>query len=522
VCWNQSENTVATVSNSRLEWQTAPVVPLGDLPIESLPFPAAMVDRQGAIVAENPEWSSRYPTSQPGGLFQDWCAEIHAGAPDLAAALVDAVRQAIADRHRFVQEYGERGRYLVTISPCLAGALVLHQDLRPGETDGQQAQSQRMEIVGRLVGGVAHDFANLITLVEGYGDILLNRIGEKDPLRPELEEIRKAARHGARLTAQLLGFTRGQNTEPVEMDLNALIGDMERMLRPIIGEHVKLRTELAAGLRKVVVDRGQMEQVLVNLILNARDAMPGGGSIRIGTSNCEIGEEAARRHGVAVGPAITLSVADSGCGIGPEDAARVFEPFFTTKQQGKGTGLGLSTVRDIVRGSGGDVWVRSEPGLGAVFTICLPAVRQTAADGTRTAVANPAQPGHETVLLVEDEESVRRLLVHLLKKRGYEVVEASSGEEGLRIFKQRGTEIHLVLTDVVMPGMSGPSMAEKLREVRPDTPIVFMSGYTDDVLARTGVLAAGMSFLQKPLRPDVLAAKLREALDSPSRPFNPR
>lgn len=508
---------MATASNSRIRWQQ-----FEELPLDALPFPAAIVNRQTNFVSANPEWTATFADCLPGQPFQHWCSLIHPVAPDLAAALRKGTERVIADGERFTQAHGDGGRFLITVSPCRAGVLVLHQDLHPLENGRDLAQAQRMETVGRLMGGVVHDFANVLTLIYGYGDILINRIGAKDPLRSELEEILKAARHGASLTAQLLDFARGQNVESVELDLNALVMDMQRMLHPIIGEQVKLETQLAAGLRKIVADGGHMEQVVVNLILNARDAMPTGGAIRIRTANWEITPTLARLHCVAPGPAIILSVSDTGCGIDPADLARIFEPFFTTKEKGKGTGLGLSTVRDIVRANGGDIWVRSVPAEGADFTLCLPAVGQPARNGAGLVTAMLPEPGHETVLLVEDEDSVRRLFTHLLRSRGYQVLEASNSEDALCIFQQHSADIRLVLTDVIMPGISGPALAEKLREMQPELRIIFMSGYTSDVLSRTGGLAPGMTFLQKPLRPDVLTAKVREALDSPSRPFNPR
>jgi CheY-like chemotaxis protein len=371
-----------------------------------------------------------------------------------------------------------------------------------------------METVGRLVGGVAHDFANLLTLIAGYSDILLNRLHPADPIRPELDEIRKAANRGARLTAQLLGFTRGQSVEPQPLNLNTVVGELQRMLGLVIGEHVKLDTELSPDLSMVVADPGQMEQVIMNLILNARDAMPEGGRIRIVTSNCEIGEAVAREHGLRAGDCVTLSISDSGHGIDPEAMAHIFEPFFTTKDKGKGTGLGLSTVYRIIKETGGDVWAHSAPGQGATFTICLPVASHAKDSNTSVAPPRVQTSGSETLLLVEDEDGVRRLLTHVLHKRGYKVIEACDGQEALRIFERRAEEIQLVLTDMVMPQMGGRQLGERLRELAPALKIIYMSGYTDDVLVRTGALGPGMSFLQKPLRPETLAAKVRETLDA--------
>ncbi|HUK15781.1 MAG TPA: ATP-binding protein [Bryobacteraceae bacterium] len=382
------------------------------------------------------------------------------------------------------------------------------------------SQSQRLETVGRLTSGVAHDFANLLTLIAGYSELMLDRIGEKDALRQHLEEISNAASRGARLTSQLLGFTRGRTGEPQALDLNEMATESLRLLGPVIGEHMRIETLLAAGSGKILADRSQLEQVLMNLVLNARDAMPRGGTIRIETALAEWPEEEAQRHNVEPGPKVLLAVSDTGHGMDEQTLARAFDPFFTTKEHGKGTGLGLNTVKTIVRQNGGDVWARSVPGEGSTFTICLPRAAQTpGAAGSGDGLHAPGSGG-ETVLLVEDEDPVRKLIGHVLRRRGYQVIEAASAEDALRIFGERGAEIQLVLTDMVMPGKSGRELAEALCEKRPDIRLIFMSGYTDDVLQRTGALRPGMSFLQKPLRPETLAARVREALDSPVRPFN--
>ncbi len=493
------------------------------IPLDLLPFPAALVDSAAIIVATNPLWSTTHPVLSPGQAAFLWCDQVHAAAPVLRDELREGIRQVLrGERSLVVQTCSvDEKPYRIAVSPCPPGALMVRQDLDPALAGDGDFQARRMETVGRLVGGVAHDFANLLTLIAGYSDILLNRIGDQDPLRPEIDEIRKAANRGARLTGQLLGFTRGRTGEPRPLDLNVLIVDMQSMLRPIIGEHVDLQTSLSPGLANVMADPGQMEQVIMNLILNARDAMPTGGQIHIESANSDLAEATAGIHGLPAGKYILLSISDTGHGMDSETAGRVFQPFFTTKDHDKGTGLGLSTAMGIVKRCGGDIWVRTAPGQGASFTVCLPQA-QTPLSAAPAADPRIDVAGCETVLLVEDEENVRRLLNHVLQKRGYQVLEASDGMEALRIFEERAEEIHLVITDMVMPRMNGRELGERLLQVRADTRIIYMSGYTDDVLMRTGAIGPGISFLQKPLRPDVLAAKVREALDSPPRPFNPR
>jgi two-component system, cell cycle sensor histidine kinase and response regulator CckA len=402
---------------------------------------------------------------------------------------------------------------MVTISDDPAGSD------RPKRAERQR---ERLEAIGRLASGVAHDFANLVTLISGYSEMVLQRMHPHDAWRAELEEIRKAADRGARLTTQLLGFTRSDSVRPQLLDLNQVIYDMERMLRHIIGENIELRTECSPDLGMVAADPGQIEQVIVNLILNARDAMPAGGSIEIMTRPADDAEaETVERHGVRTGPCVFLIVSDTGHGIAPEAMDHVFKPFFTTKERGSGTGLGLSTVHNIVRQSGGAVWVTSTPGKGATFTVCLP--RAEAAIGPAPAPgAAKSYTGDETILLVEDDASVRQLLARVLRDRGYAVLEACHSADAIAIFEKCGPKIHLLLTDLVMPGMSGLELTNRLRGMRPQLKILCMSGYTEEVLVHNGSLNPGMPFLRKPLRPDALAAGVREALDSPTLPFDPR
>ncbi|MGA7239692.1 MAG: ATP-binding protein [Bryobacteraceae bacterium] len=379
----------------------------------------------------------------------------------------------------------------------------------------------RLETVGRLASGIAHDFANILTLISGYTEILLTRAEAADAGRFELEEIRRASNRGATLIAQLLQFTRDETAKPKPIALNALVTDMERMLRPIIGETIAVRLNLAPGRCQVLADPIEIDQVVMNLLLNARDAMPGGGTIVIETLEGVLDEAAASVLEMAAGPFTTLRIADTGQGIDAAAMPHLFDPFFTTKPLGKGAGLGLSTVRQIVRRRGGAVWASSEPGAGAIFHVCLPRVYDAGGIVENKPDRRSSARGVETILIVEDEENVRRLLSQVLRMRGYQVLEAADGEQALALFHEDGAGIQLVLTDVIMPQMGGSELAARLLALRPDLPLVFMSGYPDAQFSGIDPRSAGRRFLRKPLTPDALASAVREALDSPPRPFNP-
>jgi PAS domain S-box-containing protein len=377
----------------------------------------------------------------------------------------------------------------------------------------QLRQSQKMEAIGRLAGGIAHDFNNLLTIIGGYSALSFLELKEEDPLKGNIRAVQKATERAANLTRQLLAFSRRQAMEMKVLDLNATLKDMDKMLRRVIGEDINLVTHLEEGLGRTKTDPGQMEQVIMNLAVNARDAMPDGGRLTIETANVELDEAYTRGHvGVKPGRYLMLSVSDTGVGMTREVKERVFEPFFTTKETGKGTGLGLSTVYGIVKQSGGNIWVYSEPGKGTAFKIYLPRVDEPIKISKEKLVKDLPR-GSETVLVVEDEEEVRKLAAQILRRQGYKVLEAPQGGDALLICERHPNPIHLMLTDVVMPGMSGHQLAKRLKSLQPDMKVLYMSGYTDNAIFQHGVLGEGVSYIQKPFTVDALTKRVREVLD---------
>jgi signal transduction histidine kinase len=386
---------------------------------------------------------------------------------------------------------------------------------REHEKGEQLRQAQKMEAVGRLAGGVAHDFNNLLTAINGYSDLTLRSLEPKNPLRPRIEEIKKAGERAASLTRQLLAFSRKQMLQPRVLYLNTIIVEVDKMLRRLIGEDVMLETRLDPGLGQVKADPGQIEQILMNLVVNSRDPLPVGGHITIGTRNRYL--DRTRINGQEVvkpGHYVVLSVSDDGCGMDSQTQKKIFEPFFTTKEFGKGTGLGLSTVYGIVKQSEGSIWVYSELGKGTTFNIYLPRVDDVTAHEEIAEMKQPVAAGRETVLLVEDEPMVRALAREVLEQYGYTVISAADGQEGLDICKGFAGRIDLIITDVVMPRLSGRELAESVASVRPDARILYMSGFTDDAIVRHGMLDEDFPFIQKPFSPELLASKTRELLDS--------
>jgi two-component system cell cycle sensor histidine kinase/response regulator CckA len=382
----------------------------------------------------------------------------------------------------------------------------------------QLRQSQKMEAVGRLAGGIAHDFNNLLTTILGYAELAVGRLKPEDPSRLELSEIDKAAQRAGDLTRQLLAFSRKQVLELRVIDLNQVVSDTEKMLRRLIGEDIDLVVSLKQRLVSVRADAGQIGQVLLNLAVNSRDAMPNGGKLTIETSVVELDESYSTFHfDVPPGRYVLLAVSDTGTGMDAKTLSHVFEPFFTTKEAGKGTGLGLSAVYGVVKQSGGHVSVYSEPGVGTTFKVYLPRVEDAPEKNRAPAVHAALVGGTETILVVEDEEAVRRLTCRSLEAQGYEVLPAASASEALLLLEKHAGEIHLLITDVVMPDVSGRELARSAAPLRPLMKVLFMSGYTDNVIVHHGVLDAGTAFLQKPFTPRSLAQKVREVLDAEKR-----
>ncbi len=446
---------------------------------------------------------------------------VQVGASDLAASFRRALagERVTAQRRRIARAGGgERtleGHYAPVLDAAgtIGGAFCVLRDVsEQQQLEEQLLQAQKIEAVGQLAGGVAHDFNNLLTVILGYCDLAELRVEEAAGIRGDLGEIRRAAARAASLTRQLLAFSRKQVLQPEVVSPNDEVRELEQMLRRLLGENIELSTMLSPDTGRVLVDRNQLHQVVVNLLVNARDAMPNGGKLLIETRNAELDEHYARMHaGAKAGSYVMVAVSDNGTGMDESVRSRIFEPFFTTKERGKGTGLGLSMVYGVVKQSGGYIWVYSEAGHGTTFKLFFPRV-------DRPADARPEEPAHETlagretVLVAEDEEVVRSLVVQLLRMRGYRVLEADRGTSALAAAQLAG-ELQLLITDVVMPDMSGRQLADELLALRSGLKVLFISGYTDESIASHGVLDPGVELLEKPFTAEVLARRVRDVLD---------
>ncbi|HWW15112.1 MAG TPA: ATP-binding protein [Candidatus Dormibacteraeota bacterium] len=457
----------------------------------------------GALYADSQQWfelADHLRSAAPfNGLIVEW------KRTDGTNVLVRVSGRSVSN--------GDRDKTFELFAEDVTERRALEQQLR---------QSQKMEAVGRLAGGIAHDFNNLLMVISGYSEFLLDRLGPEPALRAPAQEIANAAGRATSLTRQLLAFSRKQMLAPKILDLNGVVTENLKMLTRVIGEDIDLVMVPAAGLGTVRADAGQIEQVIMNLAVNARDAMPAGGKLTIETSNVTLDEEQARFHPpLTPGNYVLLAISDTGAGMDSETQSRIFEPFFTTKGV-KGTGLGLSTVYGIVKQSGGYIWVYSEQGKGTTFKIYLPRVADAVERPVKIPVPSESvaiEPGTETILLVEDEANLRYLARQFLEKQGYRVIDAADGAVAMQIAVAHEGVIHLLLTDVIMPGMNGRELAQHILEIRPNVKVLYMSGYTENVIGRNGTLDAGVRLLQKPFTLRDLKSKVREVLDST--PFPP-
>jgi PAS domain S-box-containing protein len=473
------------------------------------------------------EWSdilSAQYGMEPGGIggtFDGFVARIH---PADRQAALETINGAIASGGDFfimtrpLRPDGElrwlsgTGRFLLDAAGVPVRGIGISQDVTERHLlDAQYQQAQKMDAIGRLAGGVAHDFNNLLTEILGYCELLLADTTADDPRRPDITEIQKAGVSAARLTRQLLAFSRKEIVEPKLLDVNVIVSDMRAMLGRMIGEDVAVTVRLHDDRAPVRADRGHLEQILMNLAVNARDAMPAGGTLTIETASVELDAHQALTHGpVAAGPYVRLTVTDTGSGMAPEVQARLFEPFFTTKAAGQGTGLGLATVHGIVTRNGGGISVSSTAGRGTSFHVYLP--RSPSLELVAASPAARAGAGVETVMVVEDVKGLRALTKRLLQRQGYTVITAAGAEEALQLFDQHAS-VDVLLTDVVMPGASGPELTRQLVARRPGLKVVYMSGYTEEKVVHHGILDPGIAFLQKPFTSEELARKIREVLD---------
>jgi signal transduction histidine kinase len=465
------------------------------------------------------EWSlSRFSAEQAIRLVEDLDLDVPliilAGAVE-EDAVVDAMRTGAQDfilkgrlarlRPAVAREVRELGRRRIHRQ---SERRLVHSQEALRQREAQLRQAQKMEALGQLAGGVAHDFNNALSVILTYCELLLPSFDESDPIRGDLDEIRLAGGRAADLTRQLLMFSRQDVAEPRVLDLNRILDATHKMLSRLLREDIDLVIAKGEGLWNLRIDPTAMDQIIVNLVVNARDAMPEGGKLKLETNNVVLDQDFVQRHlGAQPGDYVALTVTDTGTGIAPATMARIFEPFFTTKERGKGTGLGLSTVYGIVQQAQGTIWVESVVGVGSTFTVYLPRVDQELDE--RVAPKTAARPGTETILLVEDEQQVRIMLEAVLRRNGYDVIVAQDGHAALRAAERHDGPIHLLLTDVVMPGLRGPQLARQLGPTRPAMKVLFISGYTDDSVLLAGAAQGSVEFLRKPITPSALTARIR-------------
>jgi len=489
--------------------------------VEQSPISILVLDKNGNIEYANQQFmessgfrmedlsgmhpSSLFADGEKKGVFDTIWKEVSGG---------NIWRGEILSIHKNGEKYWEE----VVISPiydeegAISSFIFYKKNINEQKKlEEQFRQSQKMEAVGRLAGGVAHDFNNLLTVIIGYSEVILAQIAEEDPQYNKIKQIDKAGRRAEGLTRQLLAFSRKQIIQPKIISLNQMINDMEKMLQRLIGEHIELQTILSSELGNLYADPSQIEQVVMNLCINARDAMPEGGTLTIYTENVHLSKaEESKYFNAAPGSYIKLSISDTGTGIDETLHAQVFEPFFTTKEKGKGTGLGLSTVYGIIKQSGGTIWVESEIGKGTSFNMLFPRSSDSIENETVTAAASFDVRGSETILVVEDEDALRALTVEMLEENGYTVLKAEDGEAALAISIKYNKRIDLLLTDVVMPKMSGRKLAEEIIKIHPEIYILYMSGYTEDAIVHHGVLEGSTEFIPKNFKPTALLQKIRK------------
>jgi PAS domain S-box-containing protein len=521
LAWSVADQTAAALAHARLNEERRRLTAAIEQAAESV----VIFDVDGAILYVNPAFEriTGYSRAEAIGRTLDILRSGQHGE-SLYQAMWATVRAGEVWHGRIINKRKDGTLYTdeTTISPVRneSGAIINFVEVKRDVTrelqlEEQYRQAQKMEAVGQLTAGISHDFNNLLTAINGFAQLLQFELPVEDPRQELVQKIADAGRRASELVRQLLTFSRKQVIKPVVLDLNVVVADMSKLLQRVIGEQVQLKTQLASGLWPIEADQAQIEQVILNLAVNARDAMPDGGKLIIETANVVLDEEYVTDHLAAQpGEHVLLTVSDTGIGMSEEVKAHLFEPFFTTKGRSKGTGLGLATVYGIVKQNGGTIWVYSEEGVGTTFKIYLPRATQAVAAQPHAEKSEPIPSGGETILLVEDEAGVRELTRLVLERQGYSVLKAGEAQEALRLVETHTGPIHLLLTDVVMPGASGKALAETLTGMVPDLKVLFMSGYPEQVIAHHGVLEPGIAFLQKPFSPMALARSVRRVLDT--------